>query len=424
VLSRFYSIFTLAEREKLSSRSTKTKKIYVSLIAINKKKISENNNSFFSMGFRPFFLGACIFSLISITLWTLSYSFHYIIETNPLSPSQLHSHEMVFGYCMAVIAGFLLTAVPNWTGIQGIKASNLVVLFTLWSVARTALLFGTKFISLAAISDTVFVVYLIYLLALPIFKTRQWRQSGVLSKLLLLLICNSIFYLSALELIKTNISLSIHAALYLVIGLILTIASRVLPAFIENGVEESVKIANPKSLATLSMLIFLIFFLDQIFIGSEKIKFASSALLFLVTVIRLKIWHTPGIWSKPLLWSLYLAIAFIALGFLLISLTSIFNFSAFLALHAFAYGAIGLATLGMMPRVILGHSGKDINSPPRLTQLTLILITLGAITRVFPALIQPQLYLTWIITSQIFWILGFFVFIFAYAKVLLPKQTQ
>ena len=110
----------------------------------------------FNLGFRPFFLGAAIFAVLSIAGWVAVYTAHSVVQINGILPSQWHSHEMLYGYGMAVVAGFLLTAVKNWTGVQTPHGKPLLALFVLWAVARVLLMFGTSLLLWAALADLLF----------------------------------------------------------------------------------------------------------------------------------------------------------------------------------------------------------------------------------------------------------------------------
>jgi len=116
--------------------------------------------SLFVLGFRPFFLAAGIFSVISMALWMAHFSFGLSIPLEGLANFHWHAHEMIYGFAVAVIAGFLLTAIKNWTGVQTIQHRPLLLLFLLWLGARLCLLFGTKYIMLAAVFDLSFNLFL------------------------------------------------------------------------------------------------------------------------------------------------------------------------------------------------------------------------------------------------------------------------
>lgn len=390
----------------------------MSLQQINKKAPPVKSFALFELGFRPFFMGAAIFAVSTILLWMLVFVFNFSITTAPLSLPQWHSHEMIYGYSMAVVAGFLLTAIMNWTGIQTINRLRLGLLFTLWALARVLLLPGSAYLSVAALLDICFMAALIAASAAPIVKARQWQQLIILIVLALLLLGNCCFYLGAHGLLLHGVSWGIYGGLYLITGLILIIGGRVLPPFIINGVDGNVNISNPRWLATSSLVLLLLFTANQLFIGNQLFLFTAATALFLLTSRRLMLWHTPGIWSKPLLWSLFLSFVFIDIGFLLYALSAFALVSPSLAAHALGYGGIGLITVSMMARVTLGHTGRNIRSPSKTTAIALMLLTLGAVIRIGAPLLAPSLYLTWIAVSQILWLATFALFLLAYTLML------
>ncbi|MDP2247799.1 MAG: NnrS family protein, partial [Nitrosomonadales bacterium] len=152
-------------------------------IGLPKQKAS--GMALFNLGFRPFFLGASIFALISMTIWMAIYSHPLPIKFESITAMQWHAHEMIYGYGLAVIAGFLLTAVKNWTGIQTLHGKPLLGLFSIWAIARLLLLGGSPYIMFAALADLLFGLLLMFAVVHPIIKTRQWKQMAVLSKLIL-----------------------------------------------------------------------------------------------------------------------------------------------------------------------------------------------------------------------------------------------
>lgn len=389
-----------------------------------KDSIPSSKFALFNLGFRPFFLGAAVFSFVMVLLWMGVFVFQIPLKFNEINMFQWHAHEMIYGYSVAVISGFLLTAVKNWTGEQTLYGSGLLGLFLLWVVARVLFLFGTDFIFIAALFDMLFILCLISAIAYPIFKTRQWKQIGILTKLILLAIGNGLFYLGAAELIDQGLYWGIYGGLFLIIGLIMTLGRRVIPFFIERGVGYPVQLVNYKWIDRLSLILFLAFFIFYVFINNTQIAAYISCALFFITSIRLFGWHTPGIWKKPLLWSLYISFVFIDIGFLLFALSELLNKPVSLAFHAFSYGGIGIVTLAMMSRVSLGHTGRDINSTPTVLTLSFVLLVLGGLCRVLLPLLDMNHYVTWILFSQILWAIAYLIFIITYARILIKPRVD
>lgn len=372
----------------------------------------------FQLGFRVFFLGAGIYSIIGIAAWSAIYLFQLQLPLQGISIFQWHAHEMVYGYSLAVIAGFLLTAVKTWTGIQTIRGTPLMLLFGLWASARLLFLLGTPYLLIAGIFDALFMLGLMLAVSYPIIKVRQWRQMAVLSKLILLSLGNICFYLGLFNLLENGVFWGLYGGIYLVIGLILTIGRRVFPFFIENGVDYPVKLFNSRWVDVSSLVLFLGFFISELFFRNQAWACYLALGLFLVHTIRLIGWHTPGIWQKSLLWSIYLAYWFICIGFLLFASTHLMGVSKFIALHAFAYGGIGLITLGMMSRVALGHSGRGVKKPSTAIAYAFRTLILGSVIRIAGPLLDTSHYTLWIGLSQALWIISFLIFTLVYLPIL------
>jgi uncharacterized protein involved in response to NO len=331
---------------------------------------------------------------------------------------------MVFGYAMAVIAGFLLTAVKNWTGVQTLHGYPLLILFLPWFAARCLLLFGGAGMLLwAAIADLLFNLILLVALAYPVFKVRQFKQVGILSKVLLLMLANLLFYAGLLAPYPWGLQAGLYSGVYLVMALIFVMSRRVLPFFVERGLDDSVTVTNRAWLDGASLLLFIAFWLADILQPGSLVVASLAAVLCLLHGVRLAGWYAVGIWEKPLLWVLFLAYFSLIVGFALKAATAVTAVSPLLALHAFTYGGIGLFTLGMMARVTLGHTGRDILEPPPAVVWIFGLVAVGSIVRVVLPLLVTQHYVFWVGLSQIFWMLAFLLFLRVFVPMLLrPRE--
>ena len=377
----------------------------------------------FNLGFRPFFLGAGIYAIVAMLIWWLQYS--AIIESVYLTPAW-HAHEMIFGYTFAVIAGFLLTSVRNWTGLDTVSGGRLFILFCLWATARLGNTLGSYW--LAALSDLSFMLLFGWYAVAPIVIAKQWRQTAIVGIISVLVVANSLYYAGQLEMVDNGIYLGNYLGFYLIVGLVLVMAGRVVPFFIERGVSETVRLPR-RSWLEISNLITYGAFVLAIFLGagypvSSELVSGLAALLFALNIARLGSWYTHGIWQKPLLWSLFFAYGFITLGFLLFGLLYFGWFSVFIPIHAIAVGGIGLLTLSMMARVSLGHSGRSIHaiSPWIVTAFFVLLV--AAVARVMVPVLFPQYYLMSIQVSQILWMVSFALFLMVYAPLFLKPRID
>lgn len=378
--------------------------------------------AFLSFGFRPFFLGAAAYAAVAMSIWLAVYRFGLPADFHGLSPALWHAHEMVFGYSLAVIAGFLLTAVRNWTGRPTLHGPALLLLFLFWLCARFAFYLPGPGIYAAMVFDTLFAAYLTLGILRPINSTRQWKQTGIVAKVVLAGAGNLVFYLGVMNIVDQGVQWGLYSGFYLVIGLILTLSRRLIPFFVERGVGYAVELRNSAALDIAALVSFLVFFVVEVFVGNRPLSAALAGLLFILHLYRLIGWYTPGIWRKPLLWSLYLAYAFFILGFALFVASAWLDSLRFPALHAFAVGGIGMVTLSMMSRVSLGHTGRDINQLPRGLPLFLLVLLTGAVMRVLLPPLIPQLYTFWILVSQLCWITAFAGFVVLYSPILVKAE--
>lgn len=378
----------------------------------------------FYLGFRPFFLGAALFSITTMSWWMAVYIFGWQSRPLNISPATWHAHEMIFGYSIAVIAGFLLTAVKNWTGIQTPHRGSLALLFLLWLVGRLLPYFSQVPVQLIAIMDNSFLGILFLVVALPVIRAKQWKQVGILSKILLMLASNVTFYLGVTGVVDKGIHWGLYSGLYLILSLIFVMGRRVIPFFIERGIDEPVRLTNRNWVDRSSLVLFIGFWIADVFVGNPNLTAVLAGILFLLHAVRLKDWYASAMWRKPLLWVLYLAYAFLVLGFLLKATVPVLGLSPLLATHAFTVGGIGLITLGMMSRVSLGHTGRNIQEPPARLPWIFSLLLAGAVVRVFFPLFNVGQYTLWIGFSQVFWIMAFALFVLVYLPILLQPRVD
>ena len=377
--------------------------------------------SLFVLAFRPFFLAAGIFSVIGMLMWVAVLNLGLSIPMNGLSPYQWHAHEMIYGFTLAVVSGFLLTAIKNWTGVQTLQNRKLMSLLAFWALARVSMMFGSSGLLFAAVMDLSFNLLLFYGTLQPILQVKQWKQIGIVSKILLLSITNLLFYLGALGFLDQGIEWSLIGGVFLLLALVMTLGRRVMPMFIQNGAGYPVQLKNSVFLDRTSLILFLLLALTELFIHHVYLSSTLATGLVIVSVLRLHNWHTPGIWRSSLVWGLYVAFIFITLGFLIYALKPYFPvFNRSIAIHTFTFGGIALITISMMSRVTLGHTGRDILKPSRLIGLAQGFIVAGTIIRVLPPMISPEWYLQWIFISQTLWIAAFSLFVW----VNLPLLTQ
>jgi uncharacterized protein involved in response to NO len=380
------------------------------------------------LGFRPFFLAASLFAVVAMLLWTGIYHFAWPLLPANYPATFWHAHEMVFGYAVAVAAGFLLTAAKNWTNVQTIHGKPLLFLALVWLLAR--LLPFSGFLPLVALVETLFLCWLTYEVARPVIKARQWKQSALVGKIALLVPANAVFYLGLLGYWPEGIRVGLYAGFYIILGLIFTMGRRVIPFFIERGLGCPFEAKNDVWVDRFSLILFFGFALaDLVALGSGSVTAQFiAALLALAQVpfhaFRLLGWYHPNLWEKPLLWVLFMAYGWVVAGFLFKFLSAVAGVSPWIGLHAFAVGGIGMMTLGMMARVALGHTGRNVFDPPPVLIVVFLVLFGAAFIRVLNVWLVPEFYGEWILTAQLLWIAAFGLFAWHYVPMLVRPRVD
>lgn len=379
----------------------------------------DQNFSIFDSAYRPFFILAAVSSLYYMTLWTAFYTFKLRLNFENISPTMWHAHEMLFGYAITVISGFLLTIEKYRFGAVISKKSALIILIILWILARV-------FISLTlitdlswktgAVLDCLFILILTIRISYPIIRGKDREKTALAAHLAIITASNIVFYLGVLGVLPDGQRWGVYSALFLVISIILLMGRMMIPLFIRNGLEFKFEPRNWRVIDILSIFFFVSFFFSELFLTSGKLVSIISGVLALIYSVRLYGWYSSRIWNKPMLWVLFVAYAWIVIGFGLKFLSLYFNIPDLPALHSFTYGGIGLMTVGFMSRVTLGHTGRNVFAPPKIVFWIFTVLLAGAIVRVFFPLIDSSSYPLWIAISQILWILSFLIF----AAVFLP----
>ena len=318
------------------------------------------------LGFRPFFLGGALFALIAVALWGAALSGHASLQPQG-GLLAWHRHEMLFGFGLAIIAGFLLTAVQTWTGLPSLSGRPLIALFAIWVAGRLAWFLPLSVAALAAI-ELAFSLALLLAFGRLVLKARQKHNAPIVVVLALLAACQALtLYGVALgdDALQRRGTL---AALWLVAALMGIIGGRVIPFFTQRGLGlASQAPASPWLMWSLlgGSLAIAAFTAAGMNLQPRPLLAALFLLVTALHGLRLWRWYVPGIWRVPLLWSLHLAYAWMAVaafGMALWHLGLLRQPS--LASHALAVGAMGGLILAMLARVSLGHTGRPLTPPP------------------------------------------------------------
>ena len=376
----------------------------------------------FALGFRPFFLAAGLFAVLLLGLWLLV--LRGWIDTGSLPPAVWHGHEMLFGFTVAVIAGFLLTAVQNWTGLRTPSGTPLAALFLLWLAGRVIFLVPDIPAGLAAAVDMLFLPVLALVLALPLVKVKQLHNYPFPLMLLALTAANALVHMEALGWTTDTATLGLHLAAYVVVVMVVVMGGRVIPSFTENRLQQGFKAKRGRIRDTGAILATLAALASTLFAPSGFLTTLLCGLASMLHFVRLIGWHERRLWSVPLLWILHLGYAWIVLGFALLALFGAgLTAAGSSALHAFTAGGIGVLTLGMMARVSLGHSGRMLESAPAMT-LAFVAVNLAALIRVAMPLLFPAAYVQGIEWAGLAWMLAFSIFVAVYAPILLRPRVD
>ena len=366
-----------------------------------------------NLGFRPFYLLAGLFATLSVPVWMAQYAgwlgSHAIIA-GPL----WHAHEMLFGYALAVIVGFLFTAGRNWANQPTPTGATLAAIAALWVAARVLVL--TPYALAAAAADTAFALAAAASIAVPFVRSGNRRNYFFIALLLGMGLANLAFHLGMAGLLELPVQRGLQVGLDLVLFIMVVMGGRVIPMFTMNGVPGVFCARLPwlESLAPGSILALLA---ADVAGTPDLVVGTIAAIAAAAHAARLGLWRPWLTLKKPIVWILHFAYAWVVLALALRALAAFDLVPAGLATHALTVGAIGGLTLGMMTRTSLGHTGRPLQVG-RAEVFCYVAIQFAALARVFLPLAFPSLYLYAIIGSGLLWSLAFGVFTISYWPIL------
>ncbi|MGJ0429914.1 NnrS family protein [Methylobacter sp.] len=376
----------------------------------------------FALGFRAFFGLAGLSALILIVLWNAIFKGELTLS-NYFANTYWHAHEMLLGYSVAVIAGFLLTAVRNWTGRPTLTGDQLAGLCLLWLYGRIVPFYaGLLPDALIALIDFSFLPVLAYQISKPIMQVRQYRNLIFIGLLLLLALGNGLIHAEILGIQENSAWPGIQVVVATIIIMILVIAGRVFPFFTERGLPGARVVRNP-IMDGLSIAAAALVFGLQLFNISGIVLALTAVLAVAVNIIRVAGWYVQRIWYVPLLWVLYIGYGWVILGFGLTAFSAYELVAPTLALHAFTVGGIGVLTLGMMARVSLGHTGRALRVSNAMA-IGFVLINVAALFRVLLPIALPDWYGVLVYVSTLSWLATFSLFVFVYAPILTTARID
>lgn len=350
-----------------------------------------------SIGFRPFFLLATVVAVVWVPLWLFALTGGTL--GSYFAPITLHAHEMLFGFTSAVIAGFLLTAGANWTQRKTTSATSLALLSGLFVLGRVMLLVPDVPPALVALLDLSFFPALTIVLAIPILKAGSVRNVPFLGMLAVLFIANALMHMDAYFLREWGDSpllpgLGHNIALQVITLMMLVMGGRVIPLFTRNATKAagiaSVVAVDRWALAAFALAALLeLSGVGLLSAGARHIVASAWLLAGALHLYRMSTWGSRHA-TAPLLWILHVGYGAIALSFVLRGLAHLGWLPSSSALHLLTVGGIGGLCLGMMTRVSLGHSGRMLAAPQRISAAFALLV-LAALIRVAVPAISPAL---------------------------------
>lgn len=380
----------------------------------------------FNLGFRPFFLLSAVAGLVLMALWLMMLGQGNSTHNYYLLSQYWHGHEMLFGYAIAVIAGFLLTAVRNWTSVQTPYGATLAGITAVWVLGRILPLFDTVIPgSIIALTDLAFLPLVALGIGIPIIRSGNHRNLVFIVILMAMTVANLLVHLQLLGYTENTLITGLQMALGLIVVVMVLMGGRVIPFFTERalGVFQATKYDwLEKSVLPLAFGWLLADLLIPQQSEWQIVTYALAAINGIVHCIRLHGWFHPRLLRNPLLWVLHIAYLFIPLGFILHALSGVTDISVYLSTHAFATGAIGSMTLGMMARVSLGHTARPLKVSRLVIAAFLMMALAGAVRILLPMV--PDMYTMALHLSGTLWILAWALFLIPYTPILLRPRMD
>jgi uncharacterized protein involved in response to NO len=376
-------------------------------------------------GFRPFFLLAGLYGAAALALWIHALASGWTPPTHFPLPGW-HAHEMIHGFAMAAVAGFMLTAIPNWTGRMPLQGLPLLALVLLWGAGRIAIPFSALTgAGVTAAVDLAFPVVFLAVVAREIVTGRNWRNLPMTGALTLLLASNALMHAEAAG-AEIPAGTGARLGLGLLVLLISLIGGRIVPSFTRNWLVKRGETKLPASFG----------WTDRVALGAT----AGALLLFVVTPespflallalpaallqgARLLRWRGARTGAEPLVLVLHAGYAFIPAGLALLGLAALFpSVPQTAALHVFGAGAIGTMILAVMTRATLGHTGRPLHAD-RVTAALYAAIILAALTRILAAFPVEQTMVLYRLSGAL-WFAGFFGFALTYGRYLACPRAK
>jgi uncharacterized protein involved in response to NO len=374
----------------------------------------------FAYGFRPFFFFCGLFALLVIPAWLLIRASD-VLPLDGLPPQLWHAHEMLFGFSIAAISGFLLSGVPSWTRNRGFGGLPVFGLTLLWLAGRAAFALA-PFCSLPVLAavELVFLPSLIALIAPPIIRERN-RNIAMLAVLTALWIADAVFLLALAHADAELASRMLLTAMNIILLLLTIVGGRILPAFTSNALRRtnaSFSLHRYAWLETLLPMAMIAVIILDLWPSVPVLQGGLAILLSILHGVRLSGWRSLRTRGDPMLWVLHLAYAWLPLGFALKGVAMLGNAAwAQYWQHGFGIGAIATMILAVTTRTALGHTGRPLVVSPAIV-VAYLLLALTTLLRVVVAAFWPERYSDVLLAAGISWMMAFLIFVAVYAPIL------
>jgi uncharacterized protein involved in response to NO len=390
------------------------------------RRFGAARSTLFAYGFRPFFLLAGVFAVLAVPLWLAMYA----VGTNPLPglPAQYwHAHEMLFGLVPAAIAGFLLTAVPSWTGARGFAGRPLMLLCAAWLAGRVAFAAAPLLPQwLVTIAELMFLPALAALLAPPLVRARN-RNTPLLAVITLLWCCDAVFLLGWVRLEPLLAYRALRVGIDVILTLITVIGGRIVPSFTANALRRRGQPTDLVQRAWLEKLIvpaMIVMTAIDAWRPDSTLSGYVAVLVATAQALRLLGWQGIRTRDDAILWVLHVGYAWLPIGFALKALWLLRGVPwAAYWLHALTVGGIATMILAVMSRVALGHTGRELHVKGSMAAAYLTL-SAAALLRVFGPALAPSLRLSLLEISGALWTVAFAIYLIVYAPILTSPRVD
>ena len=385
--------------------------------------IHDEGPAILSYGFRPFFLGAGVFAVLAMTLWVGALTEGWPIGGS-YGPLDWHAHEMLFGFAAAAMTGFLMTAIPNWTGRLPVAGLPLLALFLFWVAGRLVMLAPDAVGTVpSAMIEVSFLPLVGVVAAREILAGKNWKNLKILIVIAGLATANIAFHVVVQQEGDPIVVLRATVAGFII--LIALVGGRIVPSFTRNWLVKAgaSKLPRPAGrMDRLAMVALLPALLLWVLLPEGAPTAVVAALAAVLQAIRLWRWRGWATLDEPLLGVLHLGYSFLPIGLVAIATAAMGWASALSVLHVLTVGAIGNMTLAVMTRASLAHTGRPLTASWT-TALSYLALLLAAVCRPFAEMV-PQHYHVILAASGVAWIVAFSCFVAEYGPMLLTRQLK